>query len=229
MEKYKFLLLFIFIAFAISLPIHLGYYNGVLKQITGKSIFSNMLYLFACLGPLIAGSVLLMAQPNVSTQISILGEEKLKNIVFVLVPIVAFSISGLTNSYGKDIHYFGFLYAVINVAYAFAEEFGWRLYLQNSLENENKNFKYILIAVIWWLWHMRFSSQFEFFIFPLIIIGGGILLGMLADQTKSVLPVVAIHVLIIMLTNSGPIDRHKMMAGLITVASWILIGIVWKK
>ena len=153
----------------------------------------------------------------------------MKNILIALLPVITFAIVGLENSYGINIHYYAFIYAFIIVIYAFLEEFGWRRYLQNSSEGINKNWKYILIGIIWWIWHLRFETHFDIFIFPLICIGGGYLLGKLADDTKSIVPVVTIHTLIILLTNSGELTMNKMIAASLTIIAWIIIEQVWKR
>jgi membrane protease YdiL (CAAX protease family) len=149
--------------------------------------------------------------------------------LIALLPIFSFSIFGLENSFGINTHYFGFIYAFINVIYAFLEEFGWRKYLQNALEGVNVHFKYILIGVIWWLWHLRFITQFDLFIFPLICIIGGYLLGKLTDDTKTMLPAVMLHTLIIILSNSGPLTTGKIAGTILTVIGWFVIEKVWKR
>ena len=124
---------------------------------------------------------------------------------------------------------FGFAYASINLIYAFTEEIGWRRYLQNALEGMNQHLKYIFIGVIWWLWHFRFGTQIDFFVFPFICIGGGYFLGKLADDTKSILPVVAMHTLITLISNSGNINQSKLIGVGIVILGWIIIEQIWKR
>jgi len=227
--SWKYLSLFIILAIGISAPIHLGYIDKIYKAFTNDWIIKDWVYLIAGFGPFIAGLLILHLQKFVSNRITILGNEKMKNILIVLLPVITFPIFGLKNSYGINIHYYAFIYAFINVMYAFLEEFGWRRYLQNSLEGMNKNWKYILIGIIWWIWHIRFETHFDLFIFPVICIGGGYLLGKLADETKSILPVVTIHTLIILLTNSGAVTMNKMIGVGLTIIGWLIIEQVWKR
>jgi membrane protease YdiL (CAAX protease family) len=149
--------------------------------------------------------------------------------LIALLPVFSFTIAGLENSSGINIHYYAFIYASFNVMYAFLEEFGWRRYLQNALEGVNKNWKYILIGIIWWIWHLRLETQFDLFIFPIICIGGGYLLGKLTDDTKSILPVVSLHTLIILLTNSGAITMNKIIGISLTIIGWLIIEQIWKR
>ena len=97
------------------------------------------------------------------------------------------------------------------------------------MEGINKNWKYILIGSIWWIWHIRFETHFDIFIFPLICIGGGYLLGKLADDTKTILPVVTIHTLVILLTNSGVLTMNKMIGAGLTIIGWLIIEQLWKR
>ncbi len=186
-------------------------------------------YLLAGLSTLIAAVIALKFHKSISNKITIFGDEKLKNSLILCLPIVAFTISGLNNIFGINRSLYGFTFAIVNTIYAFTEEFGWRRYLQNALEGMNKIIKYLLIGVIWWIWHFRFQTQFDFFIFPFICIGGGILLGKLADETKSILPVVAAHSMIILLTNSGNPAKPEIIGIGIVLFGWIVIEYIWKK
>lgn len=227
--NWKYITLYIFLAIGISAPIHLGYISEVYRSVTKGYIISEWIYLLAGFGPLIAGAIALLLHKSVSKNITILGNEKVKNILIAILPVIAFSISGLKNSFDLNVHYFGFIYASINVIYAFLEEFGWRRYLQNALAGINKNWKYILIGIIWWIWHLRFNTQFDIYIFPLICIFGGYLLGKLADDSKSILPVVSIHTLIILLTNSGAVTNDKMIGAFLLIIGWVIIEQIWKR
>lgn len=192
------------------------------------TFLSNSCYLLAGLSTAIGGTLMLIFHKGVSNRITVLGEARLKNILIALLPVFAFSLVGLNNNYGMSIYLYGFLYALVNTLYAFAEEFGWRRYLQNALEPKNKHIKYLFIGVVWWVWHFRFNTQFDLFIFPFICIGGGYLLGKLADDVKSILPVVAMHTLIILTTNSGNFGKHEIMGIGIVIVGWVVIERVVK-
>ena len=226
--NWKYVFLFLLFAFGISAPVHLGYFDEAYKELTTGWIVSNWVYLLAGFGPFFAGLIAIGWQKKISKRITVFGDQKIKNLLIAILPIFSFSIIGLENSFGINTHYLGFLYAFINVMYAFLEEFGWRRYLQNALEGINVHVKYILIGVVWWLWHLRFLTSFDFFIFPLICIVGGYLLGKLTDETKTILPAVMLHTLIIILTNSGPLTTTKIMGMVLTIAGWLLIEQIWK-
>ena len=226
---WKKIILFVILAFAISAPIHLGYFDEYFKKITSGWLIADWVYLVAGLGPFIAGAIALRLHKSNSNRISFFGDEKLKNILIALLPLFSYSIIGLENDVGVNIYYYAFVYGSLNTVYAILEEFGWRRYLQNALEGINKHWKYLIIGVIWWIWHFRFETQLDLFIFPMICIGGGYLLGKLADDSKSILPVVSMHTLIILLTNFGAITVNKMIGVGITIFSWFIIEQIWKR
>lgn len=226
---WKYIILFIIIALVLSYPIQKGYLDSFFQSYTKGTFLQNSSYLMAGFSTLIASIVLLLFHKDVSNRITILGDEKIKNLLILSLPILAFSVIGLKNNYGLNKSLYGFAFATINTIYAFTEEFGWRKYLQNALEGLNKNLKYILIGIVWWIWHYRFNSQFDVFIFPLICIGGGFLLGKLADDTKSILPVISMHTLIILTTNSGNFGKNEIIGIGFVILGWILIEQIWKR
>ncbi len=226
--NWKFVILFIVVALGISFPIQNGYLDDHFQTLARSTIFVNSGYLLAGISPLLAALVIIPFHKDLSDKITIFGEEKLKNILILCLPVLAFSVVGIKNDFGVEESLFGFSFAAINTIYACAEEFGWRRYLQNALEPLNKNLKYILISFVWWIWHFRFESQFELFIFPFICIVGGFLLGKLTDEFKSILPVAAMHNLIILTTSQGNFGWQQIAGIIIVIAGWILLDKYWK-
>lgn len=227
--EWRYIILYILLAFALSFPVQQGYLNGFVQSHFQKTIFSDSGYLFAGISTLLAAIIALTVHKKLSNRITILGDDKLKNLLIFCLPIIAFTISGLDNNLGVNKYVYGFSFALINTIYAFAEEFGWRRYLQNALEGINKFLKYLFIGVVWWIWHFRFNTQFDLFVFPFICIGGGFLLGKLADDLKSILPVVAMHTLIILTSNSGDFDNQKIIGVLLVIIGWVMIEQIWKR
>ena len=54
-------------------------------------------------------------------------------------------------------------------------------------------------------------------------------MGKLADDTKTILPVVTIHTLVILLTNSGVLTMNKMIGTGLTIIGWLIIEQLWKR
>ncbi len=227
--EWKYILLFILIALGISYPVQQGYFNELFDSIFNGSIISESEYLLAGLSTIIAAIIALIFHQNISNRITIFGDEKIKNSLILILPIIAFSISGLNNNFEMNKSLYGFIFALINTIYAFTEEYGWRKYLQNALDGFKKKLKYIFIGIVWWIWHFRFDTQFDFFIFPFICIGGGFLLGKLADASKSILPVVSMHTLIILTTNSGNFGKNEFVGIGIVILGWVAIERIWKR
>jgi hypothetical protein len=226
---WKYIILFIFLALGISYPIQTGYFDDFYQSIIKDTFLSYSTYLMAGLSTVLATIIVFLFQRNISSRITIFGDESIKNVTIAMLPIFAFSIVGINNEFGMNKSLFGFLFASVNTVYAFTEEIGWRRYLQNALEGLNKNIKYLFIGVVWWIWHFRFETQFDLFVFPLICIGGGYLLGKLADDTKSILPVISMHTLIILVTNAGQFGKHELLGITVVVIGWIVIEQVWKR
>lgn len=220
--------LFLLIAFGLSAPVQLGYLDAWVAQVFQHPLLENSAYLLAGLGTALAGSLCLFLDKSLKHRISIFGKEKGKNSIVLTLPLVAFTLTGLDNQLGWNPHYFGCIYACLHTAYAFFEEWGWRRYLQNALDEVNTPFRFLLIGAIWWIWHFRFANSFDLFVFPLICIGGGYLLGKLADESGSLLPVVSMHTLIILVSNSGALNSRKLMGLTLVAGLWILLEKVEK-
>ena len=216
------------IALGLSLPIQKGYLDDFFNSFSNGTFLSGSSYLMAGISTLIASIVMLSFHKNLSNRITIVGDDIIKNSLILSLPIIAFSIVGLDNDFGLNKSLYGFIFALINTIYSFTEEFGWRKYLQNALEGLNKYIKHIFIGIIWWIWHFRFETQFDIFIFPLICIGGGFFLGKLADDSKSIFPVIAMHTLIILTTSLGNFGKNEAMGIGIVVLGWIAIEMIWK-
>lgn len=193
------------------------------------TFLSHSNYLVAGASTLILGALFILLHNGISNKILLIGEDKFKGIIILLIPLFSFSITGLDNQFGISNSLYGFLFAAINVLYAFTEEFGWRRYLQNALEGTNKHMKYLLIGLVWWIWHFRFDNQFDWYVFPLICLGGGYLLGKLADESRSITPVVLLHTLIILTTNSGNFGIKEISGIAISIVLWMVVEQIWKR
>ena len=170
---------------------------------------------------LIAALLVGALHTNRSKRISIFGAHPLKHTLVLALPTIAFALVGLDNDLGWSPHGYGFAFAAVNTVYAFTEELGWRRYLQNALEAWSPTLKYLFIGAIWWIWHFRFETSFDWFIFPLICLGGGFLLGKLADDTQSMLPVTAMHTLVILTTNAGQFGPRELLGIALVILGWM--------
>lgn len=229
-SKIKWHLIFIFyvVAFSISGLFNSGFLASDYLTLTKGFFLSNMTYLPACLGTLIAATLAIFLDKSLLRTINCFGNSSIKNTAIAITPFVVFSIIGIDNNNQINRHYFAFLFAGINLIYAIFEEIFWRGYLQDALRQLSANLRFLLIGILWWAWHFRFNTTFDFTVFFLICIAGSFLIGQFTEKSKSYFAAGGLHCLIILLTNSGELTKEKMIAGGITILIWIVIGRWWK-
>jgi hypothetical protein len=75
--NWKYIILFVILAIAISAPIHLGYFDEHFETISKDWIITDWVYLVSGLGPFIAGVIALILNKSISSRITISGNEKL--------------------------------------------------------------------------------------------------------------------------------------------------------
>jgi uncharacterized protein len=225
--KWRFVAIFYLVAFTLSGLFNSGFLTSYYQTLTKGYFISDLTYLPACLGTLIGSVLVLIIDKSHKRTIFFLGNYHLKNVTIAIVPVAAFSITGLENNYGQNPNLFALSFASLNLIYAVSEEVGWRGYLQDALRPVKEKFRYIIIGILWWFWHFRYHTTFDFTVFPLICIGGSFLIGKLTEKTKSYLAAGGLHCLIILLTNSGDMTHSKMIAGGFTILIWLGIAIWW--
>jgi uncharacterized protein len=189
---------------------------------------ANLDYFPAAFGTLI-GALVLWGGLKQKGMISFTGGKFRDSLLFCLVPVAAFTITGMPSARGANIHLYGLIYAGISLLYALMEEIGWRGYLQNALRPMPETQRFLLTGVLWWVWHFRFNNTFELLIFPLIVMASALGLGKVAEYTRSVMVTAGMHLLIILLTNTGGNWGGKSIAAGITIAAWLLILKKWEK
>lgn len=79
-----------------------------------------------------------------------------------LVPIVILTIMGIKNNTNTNNHFYGFMVSVASMSYCIMEEYGWRGYLMEELKSTPSFIKNILIASIWYVWHLSFLQETTF-------------------------------------------------------------------
>jgi membrane protease YdiL (CAAX protease family) len=148
---------------------------------------------------------------------SLLGISPSRTLVTALIPIGLFSLVGISEG----------LYALVAVIYATGEEFGWRGFLADTLAPLRWPWSLGITSVLWWFWHLRFTTTFDLLLFLPIIVVSSLALGHAARTSGSVLVAAAMHALIIVLTANGAPSRPMIFAGVATLVAWILLGVIW--
>ncbi|MEM6783734.1 MAG: CPBP family intramembrane glutamic endopeptidase [Bacteroidota bacterium] len=145
---------------------------------------------------------------------TILGADARLSTLTAVVPLVAFAtIGGI-----------GVLLPAVALIYALGEEIGWRGYLTDALGAYAPGVRYTLVALAWWPWHLRFATQFDWLVFPWIVLASSWVLGHAARESRSVLVAAAMHATVMLLTMGGTPSRSLVLAGSIALAGWILLG-----
>ncbi len=136
------------------------------------------------IGPLLGGLfvVKILKRPN---ELKLLGIGFFKSLLAISIPIVLFLIVGILNTGELDV--IAPKYIVLMLVYAIFEEYGWRNYLQSELRGMNKTIKYLIITILWFVWHLNFELSIGNLIFFLVLFIGSVGIGYVADRSKSLL------------------------------------------
>lgn len=180
-------------------------------------------------GILLASLISRRNQPN--NQMSLTGNRQLLSWGFMSIPVIILTIIGVPNEISIQPNLFGLVIGTFTMTYALFEEFGWRGYLQEELsEKYNKWIVYVLVGLIWYLWHwyfLRVGNDPKLIMIPILIFASfGI--GEVAKSTKSILICGALHGLVNILMIYGVIARNitsqeKIMLLLGSLIVWIPI------
>ncbi len=205
------------------IAIGLRYYITEIKPsfFTNSNLYINIL--LQGIGPLLGGLFVIkvLKRPN---QLKLLGIGILKTILAISIPIVLFSLVGILNT---GIPYINApKYIAIIIVYALFEEYGWRNYLQSELSELNKILKYLIITILWFIWHLNFELSIDNLIFFIILFAGSFGIGYVAEKSKSLILVALFHAFFNISQNellNGIELKQKLTIILISVISAIAI------
>jgi uncharacterized protein len=169
-------------------------------------------------------------------EVSILGSLGYLNFIMLIVMFFITSLIGIENQFGINKHLYGLLAILVTLIYCFMEEYGWRGYLQNELNGLKSNHKYLIIGLLWYLWHLSFltNSSFQDNLFFLgIMIFGSWGIGQVMDTTKSILASSCFHLIFqIMISNSliknGISLSMRFLILVVCFSLWMLIIKGWE-
>lgn len=134
-------------------------------------------------------------------KITLLGDKKLKSILFPIVLFVCYSTYGMNNNHGVDKHLWAFIFSFSAFIYNLMEEYAWRGYLIDSLEKVNFVIKSVISGLFWGVWHLLIFSNFDqyggFWIFLAFCLVFSFILTFSVLRTKSIIVAGAIHAFII--------------------------------
>jgi len=128
------------------------------------------------------------------------------------------------------------LLSVLAFSSIWGEEFGWRWFLQDYLKVLSPMKKYILIGVLWELWHLRFLAKAGQPVLSIIlstivttarVIILAIIIGVVTDRTRSLFFASALHGWVDLCAESPGLTTY-ISAGLM-VALCVYFYVTWEK
>lgn len=110
--------------------------------------------------------------------------------------------------------------------YGLLEEIGWRGFLQQELKTLPPFLNILIVATLWFTWHLNFDLTSSNLLFFGILILGSWGIGKVADSTHSLIAVSAFH----SLNNFFPeVDTTKILIIVSLLLIWIISLVVRKK
>lgn len=171
------------------------------------------------IGPAI-GALVAVKLFNIPLKFSLKGNYRnlfLPFLVFWIVPVVLIG----TVSYIEQ-GQFPFVLLFTVLVYGLLEEIGWRGFLQEQLKDLPKLQSIILIAVLWFIWHLNFEFTASNMIFLGVLFLGTWGIGKVYSKTYSLLAVAGFH----SLNNFFRNGLHQTELILIAVLLVIWIGFI---
>ncbi|RUO71136.1 CPBP family intramembrane metalloprotease [Pseudidiomarina salinarum] len=188
-------------------------------------------------GPIIAVLVVTVGLRQYWQPVTFTGGSTVHALLMLLTAPVVFTLIGVPNAAGISPHWFGLALGSGTIIYCLFEEAGWRGFLQNALQSWSPVRRYVLVGVLWYLWHLGFLAEGATWANQLmalaVLIGGSFLLGKLADETHAVAVTAAFHLVVnILVFNSLARDvpvTDKLLLIAACVVLWVPILIHWKR
>ena len=156
--------------------------------------------LFKALGPLVGGLFcILFLRKYFKSTISLTGKSLALSLIYFLAPVLMIGVWGVNSDSGGNTHLFGLLTGLTMMGYCLFEETGWRGFLQDAFRGILNPYRFIIIGVLWYFWHLNFLTvgpynwKFGLFVHLPSCIFGSWIIGYFADKYKSLLIAAAIH------------------------------------
>lgn len=154
---------------------------------------------------------------------SLLGDKKLRSLLFPAVLLATYTIYGIPNKHGVNPHIWALTFCCFALVYNIMEEYAWRGYLVESMGKLHFVLRSLISGILWAAWHLLVFSNFNqyggFAIFLVFCILFSFILTFAVSRTKAIIVPAAIHAFIIQ-TN---------IAALICLALFVVLLLTWNK
>ncbi len=171
--------------------------NLLLEQITEIPFSFNYNHGFVTL----VAALLFYQFSNQKQEISLLGNRKIKSLLFPLILFTAYVTYGIRNNHEVNEHLWAFMFCGFALLYNIMEEYAWRGYLIDSMGKINVVIKSIISGLFWAFWHLLVFNNFDqyggFWIFLIFCLVFSFLLTFAVLRTKSILVAATLHAFII--------------------------------
>lgn len=193
-------------------------------------IVKNWTYMW---GPGISGIICyLLFKKKIERRISFFGSSVQKSILFYALPMIALLLVGVRGFEGFKL---SFLFAFLGFFSILGEEIGWRGFLQDSLRQMTPFKKYIIIGLLWEVWHFTTRTTsgttlgilFKILVFSIVTILLAFLLGKAVEKTQSIIVPATLHMWITFQFEFG--STTTLIIFCISLPFWIYMIFTWNK
>ena len=157
---------------------------------------------------------------NVRQTITLLGNQPLKALLYPVILLTTYTITGISNDNGIDRHSWALLFCSLALIYNLMEEYAWRAHLVDAVGKLPYVIKSLISGITWALWHLVVFKDFDqyggFGMFLLFCIVFSFILTFAVQRTKSILVAASIHAFIIQMNVSAVICLGIFLALLFT-------------
>ncbi len=165
--------------------------------------------------------------------ISFFGTSVLNSIAFYIVPILALAIAGVPGQ-GMNAHLFPLVFGLLGFISILGEELGWRGFLQDALRPLPELGKYMLIGIMWELWHftnrmghgelVQIVIRVSIWVAALVLVS--LIMGRATEKSKSVVVAVTLHAWIDILAEFNQPATYIVFG--LAVPFWVYLLWKWK-